>query len=257
MVAMPLTANEVFLARRALRDNGFQYEEPEQDGWLVHSSYVGNTRCFASKIVGRYAAASPLAHVGAALREEGAEQAATPGPLGFPAFLVDGDAALGVLVRRIFELTRSLPSEPWDLFVQDTKDLPVETEAQRLVVQRRGQDRFRDALIAYWGGACAVTSMDQLELLRASHIKPWAACADHPRDRLDVHNGLLLRADFDAAFDAGLITFDDQGGAVASATLSEKASKHFSDARIDRLPRLTGAHRQFLQWHRSHVFRAA
>ena len=39
-------------------------------------------------------------------------------------------------------------------------------------------------------------------MLRASHSVPWAACASDA-ERLDVHNGLLLAAHWDAAFDAG------------------------------------------------------
>jgi putative restriction endonuclease len=52
----------------------------------------------------------------------------------------------------------------------------------------------------YWNGRCPLTGIDQPELLRASHIKAWAAC-ESDRERLDVHNGLLLAAHLDAAFD--------------------------------------------------------
>ena len=41
-------------------------------------------------------------------------------------------------------------------------------------------------------------------------MKPWAKCASDD-ERLDVFNGLLLSANLDAAFDAGLVTFDDAG----------------------------------------------
>ena len=73
------------------------------------------------------------------------------------------------------------------------------TEAERLVIQRIGQDVFRDALMAYWGGRCPLTGITEPGLLRASHIVPWADCTD--AQRLDVHNGLLLSALWDAAFD--------------------------------------------------------
>jgi predicted restriction endonuclease len=39
--------------------------------------------------------------------------------------------------------------------------------------------------------------------------------------RLDVHNGLLLSALWDAAFDKGLISFGDDGKGIAGAQLSE------------------------------------
>ena len=39
-------------------------------------------------------------------------------------------------------------------------------------------------------------------------------------ERLDVHNGLLLSALWDAAFDRGLVTFDDEGRPVFSSSLT-------------------------------------
>jgi predicted restriction endonuclease len=77
------------------------------------------------------------------------------------------------------------------------------------VVQRIGQDVFRDALMDYWGGRCQLTGITDAALLRALHIVPWAECSDE--QRLDVHNGLLLSALWDAAFDKGLVSFADNG----------------------------------------------
>jgi HNH endonuclease len=88
-----------------------------------------------------------------------------------------------------------------------TANLPQTTEAERLVIQRVGQDVFREALLDYWGGRCPLTGITEPALLRASHIRPWAGCTDE--QRLDVHNGLLLSALWDAAFDRGLISFAD------------------------------------------------
>jgi predicted restriction endonuclease len=50
--------------------------------------------------------------------------------------------------------------------------------------------------------------------LRASHIVPWADCDDE--QRLDIHNGLLLSALWDGAFDQGLVSFADDGAVLAS-----------------------------------------
>jgi putative restriction endonuclease len=73
---------------------------------------------------------------------------------------------------------------------------------ERLLVHRVGQDVFRAGRIDYWEGRCAITGLGVVELLRASHIKPWAAC-DLDAERLDVLNGLLLAPHLDAAFDRG------------------------------------------------------
>ena len=85
------------------------------------------------------------------------------------------------------------------------------------MVQRIGQDIFRKALLAYWNGRCPLTGIADPELLRASHIKPWSAC-ETDAERLDVHNGLLLSALWDAAFDKGLVTFADDGTPILSPT---------------------------------------
>ena len=54
-----------------------------------------------------------------------------------------------------------------------------------------------------------MTGCENGALLRASHIKPWRNSDNH--DRLYPYNGLLLAAHLDAAFDAGLISFSDEG----------------------------------------------
>ena len=83
----------------------------------------------------------------------------------------------------------------------------------RLVIQRIGQDVFRQALMDYWGGRCPLTGITEPALLRAPHIIPWADCTD--AQRLDVHNWLLLSALWDAAFDQGLVSFADDGAVLA------------------------------------------
>lgn len=97
-------------------------------------------------------------------------------------------------------------------------DTPL-TERERLQAARIGQGDFRSALIAAWGGTCPVAEVDHVELLRASHIKPWAASTDH--ERLDPFNGLLLCAHVDALFDRGLISFEDDGAMLISKAVTK------------------------------------
>jgi len=82
------------------------------------------------------------------------------------------------------------------------------TEKDALVKARRGQGKFREAVLSYWGN-CAVSNCSELFLLRASHIKPWKDSTN--TERLDRYNGLLLNPNLDAAFDKGLISFADDG----------------------------------------------
>jgi hypothetical protein len=123
-------------------------------------------------------------------------------------------------------------------------------------VQRVGQDVFRGALMDYWGGRCSVTGCAEPLLLRASHIKPWALC-ETDAERLDVYNGLLLAAHLDAAFDAGLIDFDDAGQTRFAARFSpaDRLAAGLHDALA--LAKLTPEHRTFFAWRRDHLLTAA
>lgn len=88
--------------------------------------------------------------------------------------------------------------------------------------------------MVYWEGRCPLTGITEPALLRASRIIPWADCASDAQ-RLDVHNGLLLSAHWDAAFDAGLISFDDGGGLLVAEKLSSAALRAFSVEGLNRL----------------------
>ncbi len=128
--------------------------------------------------------------------------------------------ALENLLARAWTLARTLPDALVSRFEQAVVAISA-TEREATVRQRVGQSLFRDGLMALWGGRCAVTGLDVPELLRASHAKPWADCND--RERLDVYNGFLLSAHWDAAFDAGLVTVSPDGVMLASPALPDSA----------------------------------
>lgn len=167
--------------------------------------------------------------------------------------------ALAALLRRAAELALALPDQAARTFRERAAQALASvadkgTEVERLVRQRVGQDVFREALLDYWGGACAVTGLALPDVLRASHAKPWADCASD-EERLDVFNGFVLVAQLDALFDRGLITFDAGGGLVIAPRLTaeHRAALHLSESL--RLRWVAPEHQPFLQWHREHVFR--
>lgn len=97
-------------------------------------------------------------------------------------------------------------------------DLPTSpTEREQVIAARLGQGLFRERLLQRWT-CCAVTGCVNPRLLRASHIKPWRDSTNE--ERLNIDNGLLLCAGLDAAFDAGLITFRNDGRILASPLLA-------------------------------------
>jgi predicted restriction endonuclease len=112
-------------------------------------------------------------------------------------------------------------------------------------LQRVGQDIFRAALLDYWGGRCPLTGIADPGLLRASHIVPWAECDT------DVHNGLLLSALWDAAFDGGLVSFADDGTVLTAASSSHVAEAALNSCRkASATVALTAAHQLNMPRHR-------
>jgi putative restriction endonuclease len=173
-------------------------------------------------------------------------------PAGFTAFAVPDTAPLHHLVREMWRLAQALPVEPLREFEAKTGSMPKATDAERLVVQRVGQDIFRAALMNYWDGACAVLGVAEPRLLRASHIKSWSECGSDA-ERLDVYNGLLLAAHLDAAFDAFLISFDDDGRILISSALTEPDRSILGIHSDLRLTKIAPAHLRQLAWHRDRL----
>lgn len=170
-------------------------------------------------------------------------------------FGADTEAELGRLLKQAARLARSLPDEPCLRFITAVKnEMAVTgtisaTEVERMVRQRVGQNIYRDSLMDYWGGACAVTGIAVPELLRASHAKPWAEC-ESDAERLNVFNGFLLCAHLDALFDRQLMTFTETGEAIFSTTIDSATRAKLGLAGPLRLRWLSTEHQPFLRFHR-------
>lgn len=160
-----------------------------------------------------------------------------------------------------------------DLFTEDqTKEVdflsgnhvrlvvpPSSTERQATVKVRRGQQFFRQSVLAAYDLQCCISGINVPSLLVASHIKPWGK---FPNERLNPRNGLCLSALHDAAFDAGLVTLDERLRLVLSRHLRsyfpqpalEQNFVPFEGRQI-RLPqKLAEPDPEFLQFHREEVF---
>ena len=161
-------------------------------------------------------------------------------------------------LRRLWQVARSLPTTPLRHYRAKLAEeglnpsAPPATEAERLTRVRIGQATFRAALMYYWDGTCPLTGITEPALLRAIHIVPWAACTSDAQ-RLDVHNGPLLSALLDAAFDSGLVAFDNEGSPVVSTKLTLDAKVALALASAGRV-RLTERHHEALVWHKENRF---
>ncbi len=123
-----------------------------------------------------------------------------------------------------------------------------ETTRKTIIDARLGQGKFRADLQAYWKG-CAVTGCAAYKMLRASHIKPWRDSSNS--ERLDPHNGLLLTANLDLAFDQGLISFDDLGNILIKKVLSNEDLSNLGIRPEMKLRGIEAEHKFFLTEHRS------
>jgi len=130
-----------------------------------------------------------------------------------------------------------------------------ETEITRPTKQRRGQDYFREIVLNNYGNRCGLTGLPVRELLIASHILPWSF---HEAERLNVQNGIALNRLHDAAFDQGLIGFDDDLRMILSSRLraqlpDQAVSAHFEAYENNTLQLPEDAFppaREFLSGHR-------
>jgi len=253
---MTTALSPILLSRleKAATDNGFdQVLEPEGD-WII----VASTQCPLRVWLGTFGnalfvAAFSQQNVARALGNYGAPMAA-PMPKGAAGGRTVPDVpALHRLLRRAFQLSKALPNELLHTFEKHVATLPKATEAERLIIQRVGQNLFREGLLDLWEARCAVTGLAVPALLRASHIRPWADC-ETDAERLDVYNGILLAPHLDVAFDRGFITVQDDGTIIVSDALDADARTVLGLERPLRVRGLADGHRSYLPWHRQRVF---
>jgi hypothetical protein len=236
-------------AQKAAWDNGFRLERGvESGGWLHYGSTTARGEIWIAGVRPRGPWLLSIHHPGVAAELATLPPSSLPGP-GLATFGFDTLSALHAALARVYKLGVSLPDAPPTRFRAETAGLPRTTEVERLVVQRIGQDIFRAALMDYWGARCPITGITDTALLRASHIVPWAECED--AQRLDVHNGLLLSALWDVAFDTGLVSFANGATVLISPELSAAARTALGIEWAPRLPNLRAAHHGNLATHRA------
>jgi putative restriction endonuclease len=125
-----------------------------------------------------------------------------------------------------------------------------------LVHPRLGQGAFRLLVTDAYDRRCAVTGERTLPVLDAAHIKPYAASGPH-----DLRNGLLLRKDLHALFDAGYVTVTPSFELRVSRRIREEFENgrdyyalEGSSVRLP-LPPAPPPSSEFLEWHGDTVFR--
>lgn len=125
-------------------------------------------------------------------------------------------------------------------------------QALRSICARRGQTRFRQALITAYNGCCCISGETTSSVLEAAHIHPYRG-----EDTNQPTNGLLLRSDWHTLFDLGLWTVDEMFAVKIASPLESSSYGELAGHRI-ALPahRTSRPSQAALRYHRDNIFQA-
>lgn len=163
---------------------------------------------------------------------------------------LDSDAGQGARIWRDLQLRMAQPSPAEHAIAEDRYGKPV------LVHPRLGQGAFRLLVTDAYERRCAVTGERTLPVLDAAHIRPYAELGPH---RLE--NGILLRKDLHALFDAGYVTVTPSLELRVSRRIREEFENGRDYYALDRrrirlpLPPSPPPSPEYLEWHSDTVFR--
>jgi len=141
-------------------------------------------------------------------------------------------------VKKQFENIENFENNPVDI---------SKTEIETIVKQRVGQSGYRERLLTKYKNRCALCGLNNILLLRASHIKEWSKSDN--KERLDVNNGILLCTLHDSLFDKHLISFDVDGNILISNRLNEKDRGLTNIKENDRIE-LNVQMQRYMEYHR-------
>lgn len=108
--------------------------------------------------------------------------------------------------------------------------LDARTWVRKLIALRQGQNEFRNKLLTAYDGRCAISGCGVAAVLEAAHICPYRGMQTNR-----VDNGLLLRADLHALFDARLLRINRDYRVEISRSLLGTDYRQFNGQRL-RLP---------------------
>lgn len=253
------TLSPIIVSRleKVATDNGFDQELERECGWLVFAS----TQCPLRVWLGEFGDAVFLAafsqqNVAHALGEYGTPMAAPLAKDAVAGRTVPDVPMLHGLLRRAFQHTKALPNELLHTFEKKVASLPKTTEAERLVVQRVGQNLFRDGLLDLWEGRCAVTGPPCRSFSERATSSPGPTARPTPSGSTST-TASCSPPHLDAAFDRGFITVADDCIIVVSDALDGAARATLGLDQPLRVGGLAESHRMYLPWHRERVFRTS
>lgn len=122
----------------------------------------------------------------------------------------------------------------------------AETEREAYVMTRIGQGKFKNRLLERYR-ECPVCKVQNINLLIASHIKPWKFCNN--QERLDPNNGFIFCPNHDKLFDLGFISFHNDGRIIISNKNIPSDIPKFGLSDRIQISTVPGNY-AYLEWHR-------
>ncbi|MGS7842303.1 MULTISPECIES: HNH endonuclease [Stenotrophomonas maltophilia group] len=132
-----------------------------------------------------------------------------------PAQMMLNDA-IQALQGTLEESGRLIPSSAPASLAPPDVEVDGKRVEQVLRVIRDGQADFRKRLIEHYGAVCMVTGTAHAAVIDAAHITPYNGTSTNA-----LSNGLLLRKDIHALFDAGLLVVSPSLVISVASTLSD------------------------------------
>ncbi|ANU10966.1 hypothetical protein A1A1_08079 [Planococcus antarcticus DSM 14505] len=129
--------------------------------------------------------------------------------------------------------------------------LIAEAELEIKTKMRRGKEQFRESLLPLWNGECPLCGIAIVDVLKATHAKPWKDSS--AEDRLDPFNGVLLCANHSALYSAGFIAFTGGGRLHVSSQIPEEDYSIYRLKKGVKIP-VSPEHAPYLRWHKRIVF---
>ena len=166
-------------------------------------------------------------------------------------FLMHSNSQLSVDIRSFY--AKQLLSIP---LIDVDEDYFIENAKAEISI-RIGQSKFRNGVLKNFEYKCALTGINEIELLTASHIIPWS----HKKEfRGDISNGICLFVEYDALFDKGFISLtDDLEILILSDTdkISTKLKERLVSIKGQKLrsPKNKVINTEYLKYHRTKIFK--
>lgn len=175
---------------------------------------------------------------------------ADPIPFGLD-FAFGSRLALQRFLQVLLNTPRPMINEP-ESGQSDVADVDPRTETETTRAARLKQSKFRSDLLKLHDGKCVLTRIDMPDLLRASHIKPWARSSH--KERVDPDNGLLLAIHLDGLFDKGLISFDETGKLLISEKVTAATRLALGIDAKWRIKMTSDRQAEYMRYHRTNQF---